>query len=280
MLLAQVGPLGLLHAGQQLHFGQVQQLRNRHARRDLVPFADLGQRLPEAAAPARAVLEDRHQPRERREHARLRDPALVAIHVQLCLVQLLAQHRQFGLALLEPVLDVRLELLLAPPGFLEGEFVLARVNIRQQLVALDLQFRSPHLEIRLDDLDFVLALADLQFGFGLLEVLLNLLHRQQAVFQRCHALGVVQFEDQVATGGEGAHRRQLRDLGLGSDIGRRQGQGAHGPQLAAQVGLHDQVAPLHFGEGEALFVLGQALPHKVAAGRECPGHEDDRNPQQ
>ena len=87
--LAQVGPLGFLDPGQQFHFGQVQQLRHRHARRDLVPFADLGQRLPKAAAPAGAVLQDGHQPRERCKHARLRDSALVAIHVQLRLVQLL-----------------------------------------------------------------------------------------------------------------------------------------------------------------------------------------------
>jgi len=135
-------------------------------------------------------------------------------------------------------------------------------------------------ELALDDLDFVLALADLQLGLGLPEVLLNLLYCEQTIFQGRHALGIVEFEDQVAARGEGAHWRQLRDLGLGADIGRRQGQRAHSTQFAPQVGLHYQVAPLHFGKCEALFVLGEALLHKVSAGRECPGREYDRNPQQ
>ena len=170
--------------------------------------------------------------------------------------------------------------MLAPLGFFQGELVLARVDIRQQFVALDFQFRPPHLEVGLDDLDLVLALANLQLGLGLLEVLLNLLHCQQAVFQSRHALGVVQLEDQVAARGERARRSELRDLGLSSDIRRRQRQRSYGAQLAAQVGLDDQVPPLHFGEREPLLVFGNALPCEVAAGDECPGRQNGRNSQQ
>ncbi len=97
---------------------------------------------------------------------------------------MLAQDCQFGLALLQPVLDIRFELLLPSDRFLQGEFVLTGVDRRQELVALDLQFGPAYLEVRLDDFHLVLALADFQFRFGLLEVLLDLLNSQQAVLER------------------------------------------------------------------------------------------------
>ena len=195
--------------------------------------------MAESAAPSGPVLENRYEARQRRQLARLRDPAAVPGDINLGLVQLLPQHGQLGLALLEPVLDVRLELLLAPLGLLECEFVLARVDVRQQLVALDLQLRSPHLEIRLDDLDLVLALADLEFRLGLLEVLLDLLHGKQAVLHGRHALGIIEFEDQVAALRERTGRGELGDLRHHSDIRSGQRQRAHRAELAAQVSLHD-----------------------------------------
>ena len=195
--------------------------------------------MAESAAPSGPVLENRYEARQRRQLARLCDPAAVPGDINLGLVQLLPQHGQLGLALLEPVLDVRLELLLAPLGLLECEFVLARVNVCQQLVALDLQLRPPYLEIRLDDLDLVLALADLEFRLGLLEVLLDLLHGKQAVLHGRYALGIIEFEDQVAALRERTGRGELGDLRHHSDIRSGQRQRAHRAELAAQVSLHD-----------------------------------------
>ena len=193
----QVGALGLFDAREQFHLRQVEQLGYGHAGRHLVPFANFRQGLAESAPAPGTVLQDRDQTGQRREHARLSDPALVAVHVQLRLLQLLAQDGQFRFPLLQAILDVLFQLLLAALGLLERELVLAGVDRRQQLVALDLEFRAPHLEVRLDDFHLVLALADLQLGFGLDQILLDLLHREQAVLERGHALGVVELEDQV-----------------------------------------------------------------------------------
>ena len=159
--LLQVGSLGLFDAGQKFHFRQVEQLGDRHAGRHLVPFANFGKGLAESASAAGSVLQDGDQARQRGKHARLSNPPLVAIHVQLGLFQLLAQHSQFRFPLLQSILDVLFQLLLAALSFLEREFVLAGVDRREQLVALDLEFRTPNLEVRLDDFHLVLTLANL-----------------------------------------------------------------------------------------------------------------------
>ena len=277
----QVGALGLFHPSQEFHLRQVEQLGDRHAGRHLVPFADFREGLAESAPAPGTVLQDGDQSGQRREHAGLGDPALVAVHVQLRLLQLLAQHGQFRFPLLQAVLDVLFQLLLAALGLLEREFVLAGVDRRQQLVALDLEFRSPHLEVRLDDFHLVLALADFQLGFGLDQVLFDLLDREQAVLERGHALGVVEFEDQVAAVSQGSGRRQLRDLRLRADVRRRERERAHGAQLAAQVSLDHQVAAHHLRDGE-FPILVRNLPENEIPARDQRGgqqHDGDSNHQ-
>ena len=276
----QVRAFRLLDAGEQLHLGKVKQLRYRHARGDLVALADFGERLPEAATAPGPVLQDRDKPGQRRELARVRDPAAVPRHVQLGLLQLLPQHRQFGLALLQPVLDILLELRLAAVGFLERQLVLARVDRRQQFVAPDFQLRPAHLEACLDELDLVLALADFEFRLSLLEVLVDLLHGQEAVLEGRHALGVVEFEDQVAAMGERAGRGELGDLRHRSNVRSRQAERAHRPKLAPQVRLHDEVPALDFREGKPELFLGDLLPGIVAACGKRPDNQNDCDPNQ
>ena len=118
LAFAQVGPLGLLHAREEFHLREIQQPRHGHARRDLVALADFRERLPEAAAPPGSVLLDGDQACQWSKRPCLRNPATVARHVQLRLVELLAQDSELGLALLQAVLDVFLQLLLPADSLL------------------------------------------------------------------------------------------------------------------------------------------------------------------
>ena len=150
-------------------------------------------------------------------------------------------------------------------GFFQVQQVLLGVDLGEQLVALHFELGAAHRVARLQQVHLVLVVADGQIGLGLLDLLVDLLHFEQRLFERGAALGIVELDDQVLLVRQRAQRRQPRHLHGAEQIGRRQRGRAHRAQLAAGIGADHHVAAPHFGGGHLLLPLRQVLEEAVAA---------------
>ena len=87
------------------------------------------------------------------------------------------------------------EFLKPPFGFFEGQFVLAGVDLRNQFVLADVEFGAAHGKAGAHELDFVLALENLQFDLTFPEVLSGDLDVEKRVFKKYAALGIIKLGD-------------------------------------------------------------------------------------
>src|SRR5262249_3218092 len=113
--------------------------------------------------------------------------------------------------------------------------------------------------------NLVLVVADGKVGFGLLDLLVGLLHFQRGLFQLGPPLRVVEFDNQIFFFGKASDRGQSGYLDGAEQVRRRQSDRADSAQLASGEGANDDIAALALGGRPPFLPLRQLLEKPVAA---------------
>ena len=176
-------------------------------------------------------------------------------------------------------LDVALLLLQTPPRLFQVQNVFLGVDIGEQLVALDLKLGAPHRIARFEQLHLILVIAHVQVRLGLLDLLVDLLHFEQRLFEGGTPLGIVELDDEVFLFGQRAERRELSHLNGGEQVRRDQRHRTHGPQLATGIGPDDYIAAADLGRRNGKLLLRKTLEKLVSAigGPENEQREENAN---
>ena len=159
---------------------------------------------------------------------------------------------------------------------LQREHVLLAVDLRDDRVALHVEFGAAHVVPRLQQRHRVLALRDGQIRFGFLDLLVHRLDAEARFFERALAFAIVVLDDQVLLFGQRPHRRQIGHLHGAEQVGRGQRHGARGTQFAAGIRANHHIAALHFGGWDRILPFRHLLVIAVAV---PAARHQDRQPE-
>ncbi len=263
LALFQVGAIEFADLGDDFHLGKVEDVRDGNAGLDLVAFADV-RHLRAGEHEARTILTHRDQSADRREQFHLHQARTFASHFEVALVTLLAQHREFRLRLFLPALDVALELFQPAAGFFERQLVLLRVDRRDQLIALDFEFRAADAIARLQQFHLVLIVADRQIRLRLLDLFVDLVEFELLFFDARLHFRIVELAREILLTRERAKGREASHLHSAEQVRGRQRRRTDGAQFATGKALDDHVTLADLRGRNSGFFLRQALEGDVS----------------
>ena len=177
----------------------------------LIALAHIGD-LHAGKEKSSAVLTDRHQPRDGRQQLDLLQPRTFTRHFKIAFVLAFLHHGEFGQSLLLARLDVAFQLQQAALGFFEVQLVLLLIDRRQQLIALDFEFRAAHGVAGAEQFHLILTASDGQIRFGFGHLLIDLVELELLVFNPREHFGVVELDDQVLLFRKSSQRGHSCDL--------------------------------------------------------------------
>ena len=215
----QVGPIQFPDLGPHFHLRKVQNVCHRHAGLQGIPLAYVRHLLSEVEH-AGAVLLDGYQAGDGRQGLADSDALHLALHVDQAAIALLLQHGKLRIRLRLAGLDVALQFDQRALLLLQIEQVLLGVDLRQDGVALHVEFGAADVVPGLEQRYSVLALRDGQVRLSLLDLLVHRLHAEARLFERALAFAVVVLDNQVLLPGQRPYRRQVGHLHGAEQVGR------------------------------------------------------------